>query len=348
MVVKDVGVFPTWLCFPYKTRRILKLRVNLRIVRPDAKAVPLEWVELACYPENLRHPAAWVESPTFWNFYAVLALVPLSRLRYEPTRDENEAKAAAALKNGHFRQLPGGAAIGRQSASKITPASLQKHKSSVINAHLVSLEETPYVVDQLHLNFKWAECRPNGKLIIPGIPSEEDKSINGPFYREGYFQFGREVFHDDFDYSDSWDTYERQLEDQKAGRVSTELLLHHIWESISEITSYKEKEDDLVLYQYALANSVGAVIYCTTAGNEVTMMTKSTDSWVSEWESNGDWRTMNISKAIAAEEASEDPAQGYIALLKLAKRRRALGWQAQYDQEQKTRQDAKGQGSAGP
>ncbi|ATY67116.1 hypothetical protein A9K55_000474 [Cordyceps militaris] len=308
MIVKDVGVFPTWLSFPYKTKRILSLRVNLRIIRPDPKAVPREWIKLARYPENL--PRRWGElnTSTFWSFYAALALISLSRLRYKPADDETKGIESAA-------------------------APTNKHRISVVDAYLTPMEATPYVVDRLHLDFKPTEYRPDGEPIVPSM---EDESRNGPFYKEGYVQFGHEVFHEKSGYSDGFETYELNLEEKAAGRVASGQLLKHVWECIGRISDYKDEEDELALSQYALANNVGEVTFSPPRGlppvvDAAHMMSMNTDTWISSYESEGDWRTMNISKAIANEEAREDPAQGYLALLRLAKRRRALGWQVQFD-----------------
>ncbi|KAJ2969168.1 hypothetical protein NQ176_g8813 [Zarea fungicola] len=337
MIVKDVGVFPTWLCFPYRTKRILSLRVNLRIIRPDAKAVPLEWVELARYPESISPRWGELNMPTFWSFFAVLTLLSLSRLRYAQVVDEAGIKSAAAPTNEQQRQPTDGDAKDNQQQSKGVHAtgSILKHRSSVLDAYLVPMEETPYVVDQLHIDYKPTEYRPNGKVIVPGV---EDKSRNGPFYKEGHVQFGREVFHDNTDYSDSWETHELQMEEKAAGRIASGQLLEYTWQSITRMTDYKQGEDELAIYHYTLASSVGEVVYSPPVGNDGCMMSKNTDSWISAYESDGDWRTMNISKAIAKEEASEEPAKGYIALLQLAKRRSALGWQAQFDEKQEAQE----------
>ncbi len=342
MIVKDIGVFPTWLCFPYKTKRILSLRVNLRIIRPDAKAVPLEWVESARYPANISPCWDELKTPTLWSFFAVLVLIPLSRLRYKPAVDATDIKPVAAATNKQQGQSADIDATGSQPTAKISPAtgSILNHRSRMMDAYLVPMEATPYIVDQLHIDYKPTEYRPNGKRIVPGV---EDKSRNGPFYKEGYVQFGREAFHDNTDYSDSWETYELQMEDKAAGRVASGQLLEQTWQSITRITDYKKEEDELALYQYVLANSVGEVTYSPPVGNDGCMMSMNTDSWISAYESDGDWRTMNISKAIAKEEASEEPARGYITLLQLAKRRRALGWQAQFDKKQETLQKARRQ-----
>lgn len=204
----------------------------------------------------------------------------------------------------------------------------QRHRSSVMDAYLVPIEETPYVVDQLHIDYKPTEYRPNGKCIVPGV---EDKSRDGPFYKEGYVQFGREVFHDNTDYTGYWETYELLMQAKAAGKIASCQLLEHVSEALTSITQYQKEQDGMALYQYALANNVGEVTYSPPFGNDAYMMSKDTATWVSVYESDGDWRTMNISKAIAKEEAREDPARGYIASLQLAKRRRALGWQAQFD-----------------
>lgn len=106
------------------------------------------------------------------------------------------------------------------------------------------MEATPDVVDQLHLDFKPTEYMPNGKPIVPGV---EDISRNGPFYKEGYVQFGREVFHDGPDYCDSWETHELQMKEKAAGLMASGQLLEHISESIIRIAGYENK-DELELY----------------------------------------------------------------------------------------------------
>lgn len=314
MVVKDIGVLPTWLSFPCKTRRILSLRVNVRIVRlQDAKAVPIEWVEQARYPADKT-------SATFWSFFAALTLIPLSRLRYRPAAAEGTTgiKSAAV------------AAAAPASTIKSTLGSIRQHRSSVVDAYLVPMEATPYVVDQLYIDFKPFEHRPNGKLMIPG---REDKIKGSLFYEEGYTQFGREVFDDDAGhYGSGAHWLQPRMEETAAGRVASDQLAEYTQDSITRITE-ERPDDDLALYHYVLANSVGEVVYSSSVGNDMCMLSKATDSWISAYESIGDWRTMNISRAIAKEEAREHPARSYIALLQLAKRRRALGWQAQFDKE---------------
>lgn len=99
MIVKDVGIFPTWLSFPYKTKRILSLRVNLRIVRPDPRTVPREWIEAARYPGKISPRTLQLEIPTFWSFFAALALISLSRLRYKPAVDKPGTQSTAELPN---------------------------------------------------------------------------------------------------------------------------------------------------------------------------------------------------------------------------------------------------------
>lgn len=340
MIVKDIGVFPTWLCFPYKTKRILNMRVNLRIIRPDAKVVPLEWVELARFPANIAPRWAEPKTPTFWSFFAVLALISLNRLYYKPTVDETSIKSTGMWQNKQQGQSTAGNITDNQLKTEIIPTaeSILKHKSSVMDAYLIPIEATPYIVDQLHIDFKPTEYRPNGTRIIPNL---EDKSRNSPFYKEGYIQFGRLVFHDNTDYSDSYEMDELLLKEKAEGRVASGQLLDHIWRPIKRVAGYLQEDDELTLYQHVLGNSVGEVTYSPPTGNDTWMMTKNTESWVSAYEANGDWRTMNISKAIATEEASEDPARGYIALLQMAKRRRALGWQAQFDKEEAARQKAR-------
>ncbi|KAJ3472186.1 hypothetical protein NLG97_g11209 [Lecanicillium saksenae] len=61
MFVKDVGIIPTWLSFPYTptTGRIRKLAVNVRIVRPGTHVVPADWIEAARYNRPRRCGTCW-------------------------------------------------------------------------------------------------------------------------------------------------------------------------------------------------------------------------------------------------------------------------------------------------
>lgn len=95
----------------------------------------------------------------------------------------------------------------------------------MVNAYLTLIEATPYVVDRLHLDFKLTKYRPDGEPIIPSM---EDESRNGPFYKEGYIQFGHEVFHKESSYSNSFETYKLNLEEKAAGRVTSGQLLKHV------------------------------------------------------------------------------------------------------------------------
>ncbi|KAJ4154987.1 hypothetical protein LMH87_000257 [Akanthomyces muscarius] len=52
MLVRDIGVFPSWMSFPYRPEHIQQLTVNIRIVRPGTISIPDEWAEMARYEDN--------------------------------------------------------------------------------------------------------------------------------------------------------------------------------------------------------------------------------------------------------------------------------------------------------
>lgn len=72
MVVKDIGVFPTWMSFPYRPEHIKKMTVNVRIVRPGTSIVPNEWVEAATYQKQIY--SGCETSPTRWHGF-IMAVV---------------------------------------------------------------------------------------------------------------------------------------------------------------------------------------------------------------------------------------------------------------------------------
>ncbi|CEJ92337.1 hypothetical protein VHEMI07997 [[Torrubiella] hemipterigena] len=308
MYVKDVGVFPTWISFPYKTKRILCLAINVHIIRPDRRTVTDEWISAARFPMVLDKYGVYRRpSPSpFWNFYAVVALYPLNRLSIKATTNETHK---TNLKKG----------------SSSSSSSSLNHPTTVMDAHLIPMEATPYVVDTLSVHIKPHGHKANGTAITTAV---EDNSMLGPFYKEGYIQFGREVFEDYDDYSESWQDYEMQQAERAAGLLASGQLGALFGEAIRDQVDFPRHE--YFIYLSVLANSVGEITVPTSDGRDFCLKSMHTASWVSTRESGGnEWETTNISKAIAEEEALDDPAQSYIDMLKIAKRRRALGWQAQ-------------------
>lgn len=307
MYVKDVGVFPTWISFPYKTKRILRLAINVRIIRPDPRTVPAEWISAARFPMVLDKYGVYRRpSPEpFWNFYAVVALYSLNRLSIKATANETHKT--------------------NPKKSSSSSSSSFNHTTAVMDAHLIPMEATPYVVDRLSVHIKKHEYKANGTAITTAV---EDNSRLSPFYKEGYIQFGREVFEDYDDYSDSWQDYEMQQAERAAGLLAGGQLAGFFWDAVHDHVDIPHHGH--FIYQSVLANSVGEITVPASDGSDLCRKSMHTASWVSTLESGGiEWETMNISKAIAEEEALDDPAQSYIDMLKIAKRRRALGWQAQ-------------------
>ena len=81
MIVKEIGVFPTWISFPYKPQHLDKLTINLRIVQPGTSVVPTEWIEVARYGEQYR---SWFKSPLAWNIIMVIAFYALGQFSMKP------------------------------------------------------------------------------------------------------------------------------------------------------------------------------------------------------------------------------------------------------------------------
>ncbi|KAK3190725.1 hypothetical protein K4F52_003041 [Lecanicillium sp. MT-2017a] len=71
MIVKDVGVFPCWMSFPYRPQHLKVLTINLRIVHPGSAVVPDEWVEAAKYDEDFPRSN---HSPALQNIMMAISL----------------------------------------------------------------------------------------------------------------------------------------------------------------------------------------------------------------------------------------------------------------------------------
>lgn len=99
MIIKDIGLMPSWRSYPYIPQRIKKLHIDVRLVRPSDGLIPTEWMFAAKY-ERLY---AWDEYINTWNVRVVLALFALNLLRFSPS--EKEDAGPTQLLDAHLRAI---------------------------------------------------------------------------------------------------------------------------------------------------------------------------------------------------------------------------------------------------
>ncbi|KID60690.1 Protein kinase-like domain protein, partial [Metarhizium hybridum] len=241
MIVKDVGVFPTWMSFPYRPEHLKMLTINLRIVRPGTSVVPDEWIKVARYEE--KEYSRRDNSPANWNIIMDVAYM-LSVVSHNKVNNTRPPKP---------------------NAKKL------KFPSIVPNAYL--LPSASYVADKLFIDFKEAEYDVNNKPIPPGVDDSRKKS---PFYKEGYIQFGREVFED---YSIQWKDNDEIEEDERLlsrGTFACYQLEERLCGILCEVDSSESK---YLVYLRMLARSVGELRYSGCEKPELQLVDKHPSFW---------------------------------------------------------------------
>ena len=344
MVVKDIGVFPTWMSFPYRPTHIKKLTINIRIVRPGDSIVPDEWVEVARYRDEDFY-SQWENSPTRWNVVVMAVLLyafgcfsvksdpaqPLiRRKRPEPpsAEDAPSARKQTFGKAKASKGLPPGPKA-KNGKSPMRP-SIVSHQSDTFNAYI--LPSPSYVIDELFIDFKSCEYDVKNNPIPP---SDQDSSTKkSRFYKEGCLQFGREVFRDfnpndpDKDYEDLEDERELISDGKYACYQLEDSLCIMFWKRELPRTRYSAYGP----YLEMLARSAGEVRYSPCRGADSILLERHPSCWIDkEYVLIAQMDPKGYSKAIverdlAREIANVSPDENLIADLRLLQIRRAHGW----------------------
>lgn len=352
MFVKDVGIFPTWISFPYRTKRILNLRIDMRIVRPDPKLIPKEWIEMG---RHKRHSwSRYRTEPSEWNLLTVISLYVLGRLSLRSSRDEMPLGNQQSAANGTMQR---GTRKKHDKHAVQLNSGISNYKNSIVEAHVVPFESTPYVVDDLHIDFHRFEYDAAGKAIMPTEKDEAkrrklgefwfmskdaisprlaDRAEDSQFYREGYVQFGRNIFIDSsMLYQDSMSDLEENALLGASGALAAYLLQDCLWDGFEPIR-FSHYDCRFALCYSVLANTVGEVTMSTAMDRPDTVIFKNTNEWVEPWSEDPDpLHEEKIKREVAEEEAKERPDQARLARMRTACRRIALGWQAQYEEQYK-------------
>lgn len=337
MVVKDIGVFPTWISFPYQAKHIKKLAISLRIIRPGA--VPDEWVKMARYSDDEFY-ARWENSPTRWNvivmgvlLYAFghfsvkpdPALPPIRQSSEKPSpakESTQDTKEVIGDSKSNNKQTP------KDEATKAEPgihSNLIHHKSDTFDAFV--LRKPSYVVDELFLDIHTCEYDTESKPILPSNPDTSTQESR--FYKEGYLQFGREIFRDfdpnDPNKDDEDLDYERRLIDDGT------YACHQLDDAVGNLFYYRQDPSMRYTvygpYVEMLARSSGQVL--ETDGP---MIGKHPSNWIdSDYVRTSYLDPARYSKAtvrrnLARELAKDSPDEDVVHDLRLLQIRRSHGW----------------------
>lgn len=284
MVVKDIGVFPCWISFPYRLQHLKMLTINFRIVRPGTAAVPKEWVEAAKYDKTFPTSE---HSPTIRNLLIAISLYAFNCLSIAPD-----------------------------------PAPAHIH-SDTANANLVTSGH--YVTDKLLLNFEGLEYTASGKLITSHMQDTLKESL---FYREGYVQFGRDVF---VDYSTKWkdiDDIEDEAELISQGMLACYQLENILGAAVSMI--HESSSSIYVFYLRVLARSVGALDVSGTRRRHTSVLAMHPGFWVDlRYTLDAETESGRYTKAKIARDLKNELDHGWDEMarnLRTVQIRRSHGW----------------------
>ncbi|KAJ3473372.1 hypothetical protein NLG97_g10342 [Lecanicillium saksenae] len=79
MLVHNVGIFPTWVSYPFRPKRMARLQINIRTVRPEKGLVPREWI-FRCDQMDSRQ---W-HSRAVWNLIVIYLFYTTGQLTLSP------------------------------------------------------------------------------------------------------------------------------------------------------------------------------------------------------------------------------------------------------------------------
>lgn len=277
MIVKDIGIFPTWLSFPYQPKHLKTLTINLRIVRLGMTTVPDEWIDVARYEE--RRPS----NPTYWNLMMTIVLYAFGWLsiKPDPKQPSNSSNSQPVIENS---AIP---AKQRGTSNKINhnqpPTSnikkvksrkqpdLARHQSHVLDAHLLS--SASYVTDDLLINFKGLEYDVKNNAIPPGV---SDNCKRSRFFKDGFVQFGREVF---VDYDHGWKDSD-QIEEEQGFLLRGTFTSYQLQDSLIEILCGANSSDsEYALYLRMLARSARQLRILSCEGYERQLLERHASYW---------------------------------------------------------------------
>jgi hypothetical protein len=299
--VKDVGILPTWMSFPYMPKKIKRLRINIRIFRPKRGLLPADWIPVAQYR---RQDYDSRETPCGWNLYVVLLFYAMGRL-------STSSEAVLTADPGFAEELSAESKAG----------SMDVYLSAVAT----------YSVEQMLIHKNEFEHWPDGKEIRG---YNEDKQSQGIFYKEGYFRFGRSIF------TVPWKD-DKELSWVREGKLASNDLFYGIADAFEYLTTSWlgsihswdfDKEQTQLIYFDAAAKYIGTIRH--TPCKDVESYVLGGPYYLQySWESilgDGEYTPDNIVKLFKAEKKKFHADRQVMHRMKLAKWRMDRGWWNQY------------------
>lgn len=322
MIVKDVGVFPTWMSFPYQPEHVKMLTINLRIIRPGISIVPKEWIEVARYEKE--EYSLWAKSPAHWNIIMAIILYAFGCFSVKPD------PAHPGVKRNNNQPAIATTTSAKQQATTQPPnpnaiqPNLVDHQSDILNAHL--LPSPSYVTDKLFIDFKGPEYDVNNRPIPPKV---QDSPKESRFYRDGHVQFSREVF---TDYSSEWKDSD-QIEDEERlisrGRFACYQLEERLYEILCGVGC---SDSEYFSYLGMLARSVGELTCSGCEDDERQLLDRHPSFWDDlRYALNDKGETIEgrYTEAMIAQDLIEEMDHGssdVVEQLRTVQIRRSHGW----------------------
>lgn len=315
MIVKDVGVFPCWMSFPYGPQHLKALTINLRIVRPGSAVIPDEWAEAAKYDEDFPRSN---HSPALRNIVMAISLYAFGYLTRDAGRQLQRNVVDAQL-----------AASGQFVTDKLH-INFDSFEYDANNKPISS--QVPVTLKQARfykagcINYANLEYDTNNKSFLSHVP---DTLKQGRFYKEGYIQFGREVFED---YSTQWKDSD-DVEDEALLICQGKLACYQLESVLRDFLHSMQVSSGSPYYVYlrVLARSVGEL---TVSGcrhkQQVTILHRHPGDWVDLRYALDDQTIIGrYTKAKIAREIKDEMERGWDEMaknLRTVQIRRSHGW----------------------
>lgn len=353
MIVKDIGVFPTWMSFPYQPKHLEKLTINLRIIRPETSTlVPDEWVEMARHKDDGRY------SPVQWNLLMAISMYAFGvfSVKQDPTLPHvqsnrqlaiTEDAAPAYLSETTDNKIEDTELTGRpkaEEASLSAQTNLKNHQSQTFDAY--RLPSASWVTDELLLKFEEFEYDTNNEIIPPpsgfkgityylSIPhGVVEASEDGQFYKPGYVQFGRDVFSEyEVGYGELGDLEQIGIMASK-GMFASDSLVDVMIDILRNCADEEYSDSIEAPYLAVLAHSAGIIRHTAPGESRIYELYRIREWWTvgdAGWEfdvRDGELYCSDevIERHLARELARDPPDKGQLLRWQTVKVRKAHGW----------------------
>lgn len=147
MVIKDVGVLPTWMSYPYRpSGHVKQIQVNMRLFRLDKDIVPKNWISTSLY-EKSGHHGIIVQQ---WTIIVVLLFYVMGRFSASP-KNTIKTESTTLPEEGLNNQ--------------------KKDDSERVDAYISA--HVPYVVEDMPIRVQPFAHFANGKPVYSFVEDQE-------------------------------------------------------------------------------------------------------------------------------------------------------------------------------